>query len=232
MFRGLPGLWGPARRLETLIVAIELLCRKIGMTRAFNEAGESVPVTVLEAGPNAVVQKKTPETDGYAALQLGFGERRPTTLSRPERGHFEKAGVSTRRVLRESRVSPEEVAQYEPGQEVTVEIFSAGQKVDVIGTSKGRGTAGTVKRHNFAVKRRTHGTHESFRHGGSIGAGAYPGKVVKGLGMFGRMGAEHVTVRNLEVVRVEPDKNLLLIRGGIPGHNNGFVRVRIAAARS
>jgi large subunit ribosomal protein L3 len=211
-------------------VAIELLCRKIGMTRLYTDEGESVPVTVLEAGPNTVVQTKTLEKDGYTALQLGYGERRRKTISKPELGHFEKAGVSPKRYLCESRVDAETLAQYQVGGTLTAEIFTAGQKVDVIGTSKGRGTAGVVKRHNFAIKRRTHGTHEAFRHGGSIGSSAYPGKVIKGMGMFGRMGSERVTIRNLDVVRVDAERNLLMIRGAIPGHINGVVRVRVAVA--
>ena len=211
-------------------MAIELLCRKIGMTRVFQEDGSCVPVTVLEASPNTVVQKKTVEKDGYTALQLGFGERRRATLSKPRLGHFDKAGVSARRWLHESRVEPEVAEQHEVGGEVKADVFEPGQKVDVIGTSRGRGTAGTVKRHNFAIKRKTHGTHEGFRRPGAIGAGAYPGKVIKGQGMFGHMGAERVTVRNLEVVRIDTEKNLLLIRGGVPGHPNGLVRVRPAVA--
>jgi large subunit ribosomal protein L3 len=211
-------------------VSIELLCRKIGMTRLFNDAGECIPVTVLEAGPNTVIQKKTQEKDGYTALQLGYGERRRKTLSKPQLGHFEKAKVSPKRYVRESRIDAADLEQYEVGATLTADIFEAGQKVDVIGTSKGRGTAGVVKRHKFAVKRKTHGTHESFRHPGSIGAGAYPGKVIKGMGMFGRMGNERVTVRNLEVVRVDAERNLLMVRGAIPGHNNGLVRVRNAVA--
>jgi large subunit ribosomal protein L3 len=209
-------------------VAIEFLCRKIGMTRTFNEAGEAVQVTVLEAGPNAVLQKKTPEKDGYAALQLGFRERSRKNVGKPMLGHFEKSGISPRWHVKESRIAAEELDGYEVGQELKADIFEAGQKIDVVGTSRGKGTAGTVKRHNMAVKRRTHGTHEGFRHGGSIGAGAYPGRVFKGMGMFGRMGAERTTVRNLEVVRVDAEQNLLLIRGGIPGHPNSLVRVRAA----
>jgi large subunit ribosomal protein L3 len=213
-----------------LTVAIELLCRKIGMTRLFNDAGECIPVTVLEAGPNAVIQKKTEAKDGYTALQLGFGEQRRKSLTKPRLGHFEKAEVSPKRYVQESRVDAETLEQHEVGGLVDAGIFEAGQKVDVIGTSKGRGTAGTVKRHNFAVKRKTHGTHEAFRHPGSIGAGAYPGKVFKGMGMFGRMGNARVTVRNLEVVRVDAERNLLMVRGAVPGHNNGLVRVRNAVA--
>jgi large subunit ribosomal protein L3 len=211
-------------------VAIELLCRKIGMTRWFDEAGESVPVTVLEAGPNVVVQKKTPEKEGYAALQLGFGERRRSLFSKPELGHFDKGGVAPKRWLKESRLPAEEIGGYEAGQEVKVDVFAPGQRVDVIGVSKGRGTAGVVKRHNFKVHRSTHGTHEYFRHGGSIGAGGFPGRVMKGLKMYGRMGAGQVTTRNVLVVRVDAERNLLLVRGSVPGHPQALVRVRASIA--
>jgi large subunit ribosomal protein L3 len=207
-------------------VAIEFMCRKIGMTQLFSESGECIPVTVLDAAPNRVVQKKSEERDGYSALQLGAGERRPSRTPKAERGHFAKAGVAPQRTLRESRVGAEEAAAYEVGQEIDVAIFSEGQRVDVIGTSKGRGTTGVVKRHGFANKRRTHGTHEFFRHGGAIGAGSYPSRVIKGLGMPGRMGVERVTALNIEVVRVDPEKGLLFVRGGVPGHINGLVRVR------
>jgi large subunit ribosomal protein L3 len=202
------------------------------MSRYYSDSGESVPVTVLEAGPNVVVQKKTIERDGYNAIQLGFLDRRATSrhMAKGTKGHFEKAGTTAKRFLKECRVTEEDLAELEVGQAITVEVFSPGQKVDAVGTSRGRGTAGTVKRHNFKVKRRTHGTHEAFRHGGSIGAGSYPGKVFKGMGMFGRMGAEKVTVRNLEVVAVEAEKNLLLVRGAVPGHPNGLVRLRPAVA--
>jgi large subunit ribosomal protein L3 len=207
-------------------VPIELLCRKIGMTQLFAESGECIPVTVLAAGPNRVVQKKTEKSDGYTALQLGFGERRLSRTRKPMRGHYEKAGVAPAQILKESRIAPEEADQYEVGQEIKADVFNEGQRVDVIGTSKGRGTAGVVKRHGFAIKRKTHGTHEYFRHGGAIGAGAYPGKVIKGMKMPGRLGNSRVTVLNLEVVRVDPEKNLLFVRGGIPGHDDGIVRVR------
>ncbi len=209
-------------------MAIEFLCRKVGMTRVFEEDGRCRAVTVLDATPNAVVQKRIPETHGYSALQLAVGERRARTLSKPEAGHFEKAGVAPKRWLAETRVSEEEAAAYEPGQELTVELFEKGQRVDVIGKSKGRGTAGVVKRHNFAVHTEGHGTHEFFRHGGSIGAGAFPGRVIKGLKMSGRMGNHRVTTRNLEVVHVDPERNLLYLSGSVPGHPNGLVRVRAA----
>ncbi|MEN8184105.1 MAG: 50S ribosomal protein L3 [Myxococcota bacterium] len=209
---------------------IELLCRKLGMTQVFDDRGQCLQVTVLEAGPNTVVQKKTVEKEGYTALQLGFGERRRKTLSKGVLGHFDKAGVSARRHLAECRVTPEEAAAIEVGQDLTVSVFEAGQRVDVQASSKGRGMTGVVKRHNFAVKRRTHGTHEYFRHGGAIGAGAYPGKVIKGMGMPGRYGGEQVTTRNLRVVQVDPENNLLLVRGAVPGHNDALVRVRPAIA--
>ena len=207
-------------------MSIEFMCRKIGMTQYFNEAGECIPVTVLDAQPNRVVQKKTPERDGYSALQLGWGERKTKHTTAGQRGHYEKAGVGPQRLLRESRVTSEQLEEYEVGQDVTVDIFEVGQRVDVVGTSKGRGTTGVVKRHGFAIKRRTHGTHEFFRHGGAIGAGAYPGKVIKGLKMAGRHGNSRVTALNLEVVRVDPEKKLLFVRGGVPGHNDAVVRVR------
>jgi len=207
-------------------VSIQLLCRKIGTTQLFVESGECVPVTVLDAGSNTVVQKKGIDKEGYTALQLGFQERRPTRTPKALAGHFKKANTAPRRHLRESRITPEEAAGYEVGQEIRVDLFSPGQRVDVTGTSKGRGTAGVVKRHHFSIKRRTHGTHENTRHGGAIGAGSYPGRVLKGMKMPGRMGNERVTTLNLEVIRVEADRGLLYVRGAIPGHRNGIVRVR------
>jgi large subunit ribosomal protein L3 len=208
-------------------VAIELMCRKIGMTQVYDEAGTCIPVTVLEAGPNVVVQKKTLEKDGYSAVQLGFGQRRPSLFSKAQRGHFEKANTAPRRYVRESRISPDELESYEVAKEIDCSVFEEGQRVDVIGTTKGCGTQGVVKRHGFKVMRRTHGTHESHRHPGSIGAGAYPGRVFKGTKLPGRMGNERQTLRNLVVVRVDAERNLLYVRGGVPGHNNGLVRVRV-----
>lgn len=210
-------------------MSIELLCKKLGMTQVFAESGEAVPVTVLEAGPNYVVQKKTPEKDGYSAVQLAFGDRREKLFSKAEKTHFEKhGGVAPKRHLSECRVSEEEAAGLEPGAEVKVDIFHAGQRVDAIGTSKGRGFTGVVKRHGFAIKKRTHGTHEFFRHGGSIGAGADPGKVIKGLKMAGQHGNARVTTQNLEVIRVDTERNLLFVRGAVPGHKNGLVKIRSA----
>jgi large subunit ribosomal protein L3 len=207
-------------------VPITLLCRKIGTTQIFAETGECIPVTVLEAGPNTVVQKKTPERDGYAALQLGFGEQRPSRMPRALAGHFQKAKVAPKRHLQECRVTEAEAAEREVGSEIRCDVFAAGQRVDVVGVSKGRGTAGVVKRHKFTMKHNTHGTHENRRHTGSVGANTYPGRVIKGLRMAGRMGNERVTELNLEVVRVDPEKNLLFVKGAVPGHRNGIVSVR------
>jgi large subunit ribosomal protein L3 len=210
-------------------MSIELLCKKLGMTRVFAESGEAVPVTVLEAGPNVVVQRKTGEKDGYDAVQLAFGERRAALFSKAEKTHFEKNGGSDpKRYLAESRLSAEEVAELESGAELKVDIFAVGQRVDAIGTSKGRGFSGVVRRHGFAIKKRTHGTHEAFRHAGSIGAGASPGKVIKGMKMAGQLGNARVTTQNLEVIRVDTDRNLLFVRGAVPGHKNALVKIRKA----
>jgi large subunit ribosomal protein L3 len=207
-------------------VAVELMCRKIGMTQIFEESGEAVPVTVLEASSNLVIQKKSVEQDGYTALQLGFDDDRPSSVDKAQQGHFQKAGVAPKRHLTESRISAEDAQGYEVGQEIKVEIFEKGQRVDVIGQSKGRGTAGVIKRHGMKIKRRTHGTHENFRHGGAIGAGSYPGRVFKGMKMSGRMGNERVTTLNVKVARVDAERGLLFVNGSVPGHNNAIVRVR------
>jgi large subunit ribosomal protein L3 len=207
-------------------VAISLLCRKIGTTQIFAETGECIPVTVLEAGPNTVVQAKTAERDGYVALQLGFGTRRVASIPKALVGHFTKAGVAPKRHLKECRVSPDEASAHAVGSEIRCDIFSPGQRVDVIGTSKGRGYSGVVKRHKFTMKHNTHGTHENRRHTGSIGANTYPGRVIKGVRMAGQMGNERVTQLNVEVVRVDAEKNLLYVRGAVPGHRNAIVSVR------
>jgi len=210
-------------------MSIELLCKKLGMTRVFAESGEAVPVTVLEAGPNTIVQKKTAEKDGYDAVQLAFGARRANLFSKAERTHFEKNGASEpKRWLAESRLTAEEAAELEPGAEPKVDLFEVGQRVDAIGKSKVRGFSGVIRRHGFSIMKRTHGTHEAFRHGGSIGAGSSPGKVIKGKKMAGQMGNERVTTRNLEVVRIDTDRNLLFVRGAVPGHKNALVKIRKA----
>lgn len=204
---------------------VQLMCRKVGNTQIFADSGECIPVTVLEAASNTVVQKKSADKEGYTALQIGFLDRKPGRTSGALGGHYKKAGVPAKRHLKESRVTPEEAAGFEVGQEIRVDVFAPGQRVDVTGTSKGRGYSGVVKRHNFAVKRRTHGTHENTRHGGSIGAGAYPGRVIKGMRMAGQYGNARSTVRNVEVVRVDADRGLLYLKGSVPGHRDGMVRV-------
>lgn len=201
------------------------MCRKVGNTQIFVETGECVPVTVLEAGSNTVVQKKTDDNDGYSALQIGFQDRKATRTSRALGGHYKKAGVAPKQFLKEARVTAEEAEGFEVGQELKLDVFEVGQHVDVIGTSKGRGFSGVIRRHNFSVKRRTHGTHENTRHGGAIGAGAYPGRVIKGMKMAGQHGNARVTARNLEVVRVDADRGLLYVKGSVPGHRDGIVQV-------
>jgi len=211
-------------------VPIQLLCLKLGMTQIFAENGDAVSVTVLDASPNTVVQKKTLEKDGYSALQLGIGERRPSRVRKSALGHFQKANVSPKRHVAESRLTPEEAAAYEAGAQVTVGVFEPGQRVDVIGTSKGRGTQGVVRRHHFPDRAHAHGAHERFRHGGSVGPGSFPGHVIKGLRMPGRMGNERVSVLNLEVVKVDAERGLLYVRGSVPGHRSALVRVRPTVA--
>ncbi|RIY38483.1 50S ribosomal protein L3 [Psittacicella gerlachiana] len=203
---------------------IGLLGRKVGMTRIFTPEGQSIPVTVIEIEKNSVTQVKTTETDGYNAIQVTTGSKKASRLNKPEKGHFAKAGVEAGRLLREFRV--DNAAEYTVGQEITVEVFAEVKKVDVTGTSKGKGYAGTVKRHNFRTQDATHGNSLSHRVPGSIGQNQTPGRVFKGKKMSGHMGDERVTVQNLEVVRVDAENNLLLVRGAIPGAKNGNVVVK------
>jgi large subunit ribosomal protein L3 len=201
-----------------------LIGRKLGMTQVFTPAGELVPVTVIELGPCTVVATRQSARDGYLAAQLGFGPVKETRLAKPVRGQFTKAGTTPFRVLREVRVRGGEAPVV--GAHVTVgEVFAAGDVVKVTGVSKGRGTAGVVKRHGFGGFPASHGTHEYFRHGGSIGNRSFPGRVLKGKRMAGRMGAERVTTTNLRVVAVRPDEHVLLVRGAVPGARNGTVMV-------
>lgn len=209
-------------------MAIELICRKLGMTQIFLDNGKCVPVTVLDASPNTVVDIKTEERDHYTALQLGAGERKESRFGKAELGHFKKKNLEPTSVLSESRVTAEEAAGFEIGQKIDCSIFEEGQKVDVYGHSKGRGYTGVVKRHGFSIKKRTHGTHESFRHGGSIGAGSNPGHVIKGMKMPGQQGNARITMTNLTIEKIDAEKNLLFVRGGVPGHNDGIVCVRTA----
>jgi large subunit ribosomal protein L3 len=210
-------------------MSLELLGRKLGMTQIFTDAGDRVPVTVVRTGPCTVVQKKSAESDGYTAVQLGFEDRKDKHLTRAQKGHFEKAGVAARRVLFEVRVTAEQLEGLEVGQELGIgDSFEEGQRVDVIGTSKGRGFTGVVKRWNFSTHSQTHGTHEYFRHGGALGAGTYPGRIFKGKKMAGHYGSERTTVPNLTIARIDAERGLLFIRGSVPGHKNGLVRVRVA----
>lgn len=203
---------------------VGLIGKKRGMTQIFTAAGELVPVTVVEAGPCTVVQAKTPATDGYAAVQLGFGQQKAQRISKALREHCLKAQKGVFGILREFRAAGD--AAWSIGQEVRVEdVFKAGDRIDVAGTSKGRGYSGLLKRHNFGGFPGSHGTHEYFRHGGSIGNRSYPGRVFKGKRMSGQYGNERVTVQNLEVVEVRPEDNLLLVRGAIPGANGGTVMI-------
>jgi large subunit ribosomal protein L3 len=196
------------------------------MTRLFSEDGDSIPVTVIEASPNRVTQVKTEETDGYSAVQVTIGTRRSNLVNKPATGHFTKAGVQAGEGLWEFRIPQGETAELKTGAEFTVAMFAAGQKVDVTGISKGKGFAGTVKRHNFGMQDATHGNSVSHRAPGSIGQNQTPGRVFKGKKMAGHMGAERVTTQNLEIMRVDLDRNLLLIRGTVPGAAGGQVTVR------
>ena len=200
-----------------------MLGRKVGMTQIFKEDGEVVPVTVIEAGPLFVVQKKTVEKDGYNAIQVGFGEVKERRVTKPLKGHFEKANVAYRKFLREFHV--ENPDEFEIGQEIKADVFAEGDMVDVTGTSKGKGTAGVIKRHNFARGRETHGS-KHHRMPGGMSAGTYPGRVFKGHRMMGRMGNERVTVQNLEVVRIDAEKNLILIKGAVPGPKKGLITIK------
>ncbi|MBN1877306.1 MAG: 50S ribosomal protein L3 [Anaerolineae bacterium] len=201
-----------------------ILGKKVGMTQVFDENGEVVPVTVIEAGPCYVTQLRTKERDGYEAVQLGFDLAKFKHLTQGERGHLRKVDVPDLRYLRELRRRSDE--SYELGQQVLVDIFETGERVDIVGKSKGRGFAGVVKRYHFAGGPRTHGQSDRERAPGSIGACATPGRVWKGMKMPGRMGGKRVTSQNLEVVLVDPDRNLLAVKGSVPGPNGGLVLVR------
>ncbi|MDI3298955.1 MAG: 50S ribosomal protein L3 [Bacillota bacterium] len=204
-------------------MAKAILGRKLGITQVFDEEGRLIPVTAIEAGPCQVIQVKTPERDGYAAIQLGFGPVRAKRVKKPMAGHFARHGVQPRRWLREVRL--EEAGSYASGQELTVGLFSKGDRVDVTGVSKGKGFQGVIKRHGFRRGPMSHGS-KYHRRVGSLGASTYPARVFKGRGMPGHMGARRATVQNLEVVRVEPDRNLLLLKGSVPGAKGALLMIR------
>jgi large subunit ribosomal protein L3 len=215
-------------RREVLKMTIGVVGRKCGMTRVFTDDGISIPVTVIEAQPNRITQVKTVETDGYRALQIAAGSRKASRVSKPEAGHFAKAKVEAGDLVTEFRLDDADEGDFELGGELKVDLFEEGQKVDVVGTSIGKGYAGTVKRHNFRTQDATHGNSLAHRAPGSIGQNQTPGRVFKGKKMSGQMGNVRCTVQNLEVVRVDADRNVLLIKGAVPGHAGGKVIVRPA----
>jgi large subunit ribosomal protein L3 len=206
-----------------------LLGTKLGMTQLWDANNRIVPVTVVQAGPCVVTQVRTPEVDGYSAVQLGFGAVKAKQLTKPSAGHFDKAGVTPRKHLVEIRTS--DASEYSPGQELSADTFAEGDVIDVTGVSKGKGTAGVMKRHGFAGLRASHGVHRKHRSPGSIGGCATPGRVFKGLRMAGRMGVERVTMQNLTVHAVDAERGLILIKGAIPGNKGGLVVLRSAAKK-
>jgi large subunit ribosomal protein L3 len=206
-------------------MSLGIVGRKVGMTRIFTDDGETVPVTVVDVSNNRITQVKTAETDGYCAVQVAYGKRRANRVSKPAAGHFAKAGVEAGRVLQEFRIAPAQATELKPGGAIGVDIFAIGQKVDVTGVSLGRGFAGVIKRHNFASNRASHGNSVSHNKPGSIGMAQDPGRVFPGKKMPGHMGAAKRTVQNLEIVRIDAERGLLLIRGAVPGSRGGDLRV-------
>ena len=206
-------------------MTLGLVGRKVGMTRLFTEAGDSVPVTVLDVSDNRVTQIKTDETDGYSAVQVAFGKRRANRINKAQAGHFAKAGVEGARGMREFRVSADQLSNLEVGGQIGVDLFEAGQYVDVSGTTKGKGYAGSIKRHNFSSQRASHGNSISHNAPGSTGMNQDPGRVFAGKRMAGHLGSVRRTVQNLQVVRVDAERNLLLIRGPVPGADGSDVVV-------
>lgn len=198
-----------------------IIGKKIGMTQIFDENGKVIPVTVVEAGPCTIVQKKTVENDGYAAVQMGYGDVKPQRLNKPEKGHFAKADVAPKKTLKEFRLDNSDALNV--GDVVKADTFAVGDSVDVSGTSKGKGFAGAIKRHNQHRLKETHGTGPVHRQAGSMGACSSPSRIYKGKGMAGHMGAEKVTVQNLEIVKVDSENNLIAIKGAIPGIKGGIV---------
>ena len=203
-----------------------ILGRKVGMTQVWDDENRIVPVTVIQAGPCRVVQLKTPERDGYSAVQLAFGDTKPQRLSRPELGHLKKADAPALRHVAELRV--DDLSGFEVGQVIGADVFGAGERVDVTGISKGKGFAGAMKRHNFKGLGASHGTHKKHRSPGAIGACATPSRVFKGTKMAGQMGNQKVTTLNLQVVQADPERQLLLVRGAVPGPRGGLVLIRNA----
>jgi len=204
---------------------------KVGMTQIFDETGKVIPVTILKVGPCYVVRKKTIENDGYSALVLGYGDIKEKKVRKSEMGLFKQTNIPPKKILKESRVNPEELDNFEIGQEIKVNIFKKDEYVDVTGKSKGRGFAGVMKKHGMSGAKKSHGTHEYFRHGGSIGSSAYPSHVFKGLKMAGHYGASRITVQNLKVVDVREDKGIILVKGAVPGPNKGYLFISHAVKK-
>src|SRR5690606_32930173 len=219
---------GQPKSARLIVMTMGLVGRKCGMTRIFTEAGDSIPVTVIEAQPNRITQMKSVENDGYRALQVATGTRKASRVRKSQAGHFAAAKVEAGDLMTEFRLEDGEQGEFEIGGEIKVDLFEVGQKVDVIGTTIGKGFAGTVKRHNFSMQDATHGNSVSHRAPGSIGQNQSPGRVFKGKKMSGHMGNVRRTVQNLEVVRVDAERNLILIKGAVPGHSGGRVLVRPA----
>lgn len=207
-----------------------IIGRKVGMTQIFDEKGNIIPVTVIQAGPCFVTQVRTADKDGYVAVQLGYGETKPKHLTQGQLGHLRRNNLPALRILREFRVKDDEVSVTE-GQEIKADVFAKGERVDVIGTSKGRGFAGGIKRHGFKRQPKTHGQSDRERAPGSVGQNTFPGRTMKGQRMAGHYGNERVTIQNLEVVVVDAERNLLAVRGSIPGAKNGLVLVKPARPR-
>ncbi len=207
-----------------------IIGKKVGMTQIFDENGNVIPVTVIQAGPCYVTQVRSAEKDGYVAVQLGFGETKPQRLTKGQIGHLQRNSLPALKVLREFRVPNGEVDVAE-GQQILADVFAKGERVDVVGTSKGRGFAGGIKRHNFNRQPKTHGASDRTRAPGSAGMNTFPGRTLKGKRAPGHMGSERVTTENLEVVVVDPEKNLLAVRGSVPGSNGGIVLIKPARPR-
>lgn len=213
-------------------MAVGLLGKKLGMTQIFDEQGNVIPVTVIKAGPCYVIQRKTREKEGYEAIQVGFDEIvKVKNVNKPLSGHFKKAGVPPLRFVREFRLDDGEGERFQVGSSYGVDIFEVGTYVDVTGISKGKGFQGVVKRHGFSGAPASRGTHEYFRHGGSIGQNMTPGRTMKGKKMPGHMGMERVTIQNLKIVDVKPDLNVILVKGAVPGPNNGYLIIKRAVKK-
>ncbi|MBI3045440.1 MAG: 50S ribosomal protein L3 [Betaproteobacteria bacterium] len=215
-------------------MSLGLVGRKVGMTRVFTDDGDTIPVTVVDVSNNRVTQIKTAETDGYSAVQVAYGRRRPGRVNKATAGHFAKAGVEAGHTLREFRVNVDQLANLQVGGAVGADIFKVGQKVDVSGTTQGKGFAGVIKRHHFSSNRASHGNSVSHNKPGSIGQNQDPGRVFPGKRMAGHMGAARGTVQNVEIIRIDPERQLLLIRGALPGSRGGDVTVKpaVRAARA